>query len=159
MPFVLDRPDEPTVGTLVVLTALPDSAGRRSCRVRGWIRRDTRPADRRLRGAHGAALPRLFARGRIDPRRRPRRRRADALPLLDPDGVRRRLERFPPAASRPRCARVPASGRPAGREIHHTSAVLENIAYGERERAPLSRSERIVPAAQLYTVRDVDSGR
>jgi phenylacetate-CoA ligase len=82
----------------------------------------------------------LFAREGIDPRQIRGAPDLDALPLLDPDLVRREPARFLSDSRRARGA--PAfltsgcTGRPL--EVHHDrQSLLANIAFGERERAPV----------------------
>ena len=82
----------------------------------------------------------LFAREGIDPRRIRVAADLDALPLVDPEVVRREPARFLSESRRARGALAfltsGRSGRPL--EIHHDRrSLLANIAYGERERAPV----------------------
>jgi phenylacetate-CoA ligase len=107
-------------GTLVVLTALP---GQRRApflpRPRLDARRDAR--IRRIVGYAARTVPHyreLFARERIDPRDVRGAADLDALPLVDPDDVRRRPERFRSESRRARGAlsflTSGATGRPDG---------------------------------------------
>jgi phenylacetate-CoA ligase len=130
------------LGTLVVLAALP---GQRRAPFLSRRRLDAvRDARiRRIVGYAARTVPHyreLFARERIDPRDVRGAAELDALPLVDPDDVRRTPERFRSDSRRARGAlgflTSGATGRPM--EIHHDQrSVLENIAYGERERAPV----------------------
>lgn len=82
----------------------------------------------------------LFARERIDPRDI---RGADdlaRLPLLDPNAVRREPARFLSESRRARGAPAFLTSGSTGRplEVYHDHrSLLANIAYGERERAPM----------------------
>lgn len=82
----------------------------------------------------------LCAREHIDPRAIRGAGDLDRLPLLDPELVRREPARFLSEGRRARGALAfvtsGATGRPL--EVHHDQrSLLANIAYGERERAPV----------------------
>ena len=132
----------PILGTLVVLIALP---GQRRApflpRPRLDALRDAR--IRRIVGYAARTVPHyreLFARERIDPRDI---RGADdlaRLPLLDPDAVRREPARFLSESRRAHGAPVFLTSGSTGRplEVYHDQrSLLANIAFGERERAPM----------------------
>jgi phenylacetate-CoA ligase len=81
----------------------------------------------------------LFARERTDPREIRGAEDLDALPLLDPQLVREDPGRFTSESRRARASVELVSGsivRPL-RVRHDRSSLLANIAYGERERAPV----------------------
>jgi phenylacetate-CoA ligase len=76
----------------------------------------------------------------IDPREIRTAKDLDALPLLEPETVRADPDRFLSRSRRARnsleCRTSGSFGRPL--ELHHDQrSVLANIAYGERERAPV----------------------
>jgi phenylacetate-CoA ligase len=83
----------------------------------------------------------LFARERIDPKEIRGAKELDELPLLDPETVRANPRLF---LSRSRRARhslgCPTTGSTTGRPLvlqHDRRSLLANIAFGERERAPI----------------------
>ena len=82
----------------------------------------------------------LFARERIDPRDVRGARELDALPLTDPAVVRRDPGLFLSRSRRARGALAFLTSGSSGSPLeirHDRRSVLANIAYGERERAPV----------------------
>jgi phenylacetate-coenzyme A ligase PaaK-like adenylate-forming protein len=81
----------------------------------------------------------LFAREGVDPRGIRGARELDALPLLDPQAVRADPERFTSESRRARDALPLVSGSVVRPLVlrHDRRSLLANIAYGERERAPV----------------------
>jgi phenylacetate-CoA ligase len=128
-------------GSLVVMAHL---RGQRRIpfepRPRIEARRDK--AIRRIVGYAARTVPyyrELFARERIDPGEIRGAKDLETLPLLDPKAVREDPERFTSQSRRARNSLDLVSGsivRPL--ELRHDrSSLLANIAYGERERAPV----------------------
>ncbi len=129
-------------GNLIVLTSL---RGQRRApflpRARLEALRDARV--RRIVAHAASTVPyyrELFAREGIDPRQIRGAADLASLPLLDPDVVRREPARFLSESRRAAGAlgflTSGTTGQPL--EIHHDQrSVLANIAYGERERAPV----------------------
>jgi phenylacetate-coenzyme A ligase PaaK-like adenylate-forming protein len=128
-------------GSLVVMAHLP--AQRRIphlSRRRIEARRDA--AVRRIVAYAARTVPHyreLFAREGIDPRGIRGVRELDAMPLLDAEAVRADPERFTSESRRAGDALALVSGSVTGPLVlrHDRRSVLANIAYGERERAPV----------------------
>ncbi len=82
----------------------------------------------------------LFAREGIDPRAIRGAADLDRLPLVDPDLVRREPARFVSESRRARDAPTFLTSGSTGRPLavrHDRRSLLANIAFGERERAPM----------------------
>jgi phenylacetate-CoA ligase len=132
------------LGSLAVLTNL---RGQNRApfleRSRVECRRDARV--RRIVAHAAATVPyyrELFARERIDPRAIATAHDLERLPLLDRDRLRSDPRAFLSESGRARGALALRSSGTTGTplEIHHDPhSVLANIAFGERERAPVIR--------------------
>ncbi len=94
-----------------------------------------------------------FARERIDPRAITGAAELDRLPILDKELVHRRPDWFIAQTSAARTARPFSTSGTTGTpiEIHHDRrSLLANIAFGERERAPVIRACGSFRPKELY---------